>query len=76
MTCISYYTFSGKLNFVVSKIEKAAMKNFVEEEHEEFENEELEAFDRVILLLRQTSFEFFLSKESYYCLTRFCRKVF
>ena len=39
------------MNFAVSKIEKATMKNFVEEEHEEFENEELEAFDRVILLL-------------------------
>ena len=48
---ISCYAFSERLKFAVFKLDQIAFKNFNEEEHEQSENEEFEAFERVIFLL-------------------------
>ena len=63
--------------FDVFKIKKTAEKNLIEEKYRQSENEEFEAFERVIVLLLYIFFE---KKnpidESHYCLTKCCRKTF
>ena len=43
-TCISCCAFSERLNFVIFKIDKSALKNFNGEEHGQSENEDFEVF--------------------------------
>ena len=61
------------MKFVVFKIEKTALKNLNEEEHRKSDNEEFEAFERVIPLF-WIFFQYI--GISYYCLTRFVGNFF
>ena len=56
-TCISYYAFSERLKFEAFKTKKIAMKSLNVDIYRPSENEEFEAFERVIILLLYTFFE-------------------
>ena len=76
-TIISCYILFERLKFEVFKTEKTGLRNLNDEKYRQSENEEFEAFERIIILLLYT---FFKKKipidKSHYCLTKVCWKTF
>ena len=59
-----HYAFSERLRFFVFKIDKTASKNSNEESHGQSVKENFEVFERVILLLLKTFFDYFFHYEN------------
>ena len=76
ITFVSLFQYSmhvmfWKITFKVFKHEKTALKNLKDKKHRQSENGELKVFERVVILLLNSS-----KDGLHYCLTTFCQKTF